>query len=127
MEILKDEVATDTPQAQPTEDSTAIFRSNFDKAQGIAKNIHELMIGQWFTPLKLSSYSKMQMNKVDQDLRFISAFFLLEEKVSLGVKSFRIIMDAKERLDFIQAHRQSLMQQLGHFDLCSQLISEQID
>jgi hypothetical protein len=127
MELVKtDEAVAEKKKEVPAEDFTKQMTDGFAKAQGMADKINELMLGQWFTPMKLSSYSKRQMNQVDNDLRFIAQFFLLEQRQSLGVTSFRIISDAKERLGFIESNKQMLMQQIATFDLVAQMISELI-
>lgn len=129
MEIVQEEKIEAAPQTTPPpapEDYTKQVTEAFNRAEVMAQSIHEKVIGQPFTMMKLSNLTGTPVREIDNQLRFISQFFLLEENVELGVKKFKIIRDAKERLKFIEDNRNMRLAEISNWNMIAQLISEKV-
>lgn len=115
----------DTKEATP-EDFTKKISDAFAQGEVMAKKIHETVLGQWFTMMKLSNLTGDPIRGVDRKLQFISQFFLLEEKNELGVRTFKVITDAKERLAFVESNKQMRLAEISTWDLIAQMIMEKV-
>ena len=139
MEVVKKEgeekEQSTQPQAQPAEmtreeHESAMMQAlmtDYIKAEGYAKMIHEKTIGQWVTMHRVSQLVGLPVSKVQELFNFISQFYLLERKSELNVFKYHIQLDPTVRLKGNQFKRQQLKDEIMFCDTIAQMIVQEID